>query len=66
MTLPFDGAITKFLAEEAPSDVRKALEKAGKRDILSKSYPYKHGLKRKAYDQAMEGLQRQLVRMQAD
>jgi polyphosphate kinase 2 len=66
MTLPFDGAITKFLAEEAPSDVRKALEKANKRDILSKSYPYKHGLKRKAYDGAMEGLQRQLVRMQAD
>ncbi len=66
MDLPFDGAISKFLAEDAPKDVRKAIEKADKDDILAKSYPYKREMKRKDYDAAMEGLQRQLVRLQAD
>lgn len=65
MDLPFDGAISKFLAEEAPKDIRKTLEKADKDDILSPSYPYKREMKRKDYDEVMEGLQRQLVRMQA-
>lgn len=66
MDLPFDGAISKFLAEDAPKDIRKTLEKADKDDILSKSYPYKREIKRKDYDAQMEALQRQLVRMQAD
>jgi polyphosphate kinase len=66
MDLPFDGAISKFLAEDAPKPVRKTLEKADKDDILSKSYPYKREMKRKDYETAMRGLQRQLVRLQAD
>lgn len=65
MDLPFDGAISKFLAEDAPKDIRKTLEKADKDDILSKSYPYKREMKRKDYEAQMETLQRQLVRMQA-
>ncbi|WP_050525589.1 polyphosphate kinase 2 [Pseudorhodobacter aquimaris] len=65
MDLPFDGAISKFLAEEAPKDIRKAIEKADKDDILAASYPYPRELKRKAYAREMERLQRQLVRMQA-
>jgi polyphosphate kinase len=66
MDLPFDGAISKFLAEDAPKPVRKTLEKADKDDILAKSYPYKREMKRKDYETAMRGLQRQLVRLQAD
>lgn len=66
MDLPFDGAISKFLAQDAPKPVRKTLEKAHKDDILSKSYPYKREMKRKDYETAMRGLQRQLVRLQAD
>jgi len=66
MDLPFDGAISKFLAEEAPKDIRKTLENADKDDILSKSYPYKREIMRKDYDAQMETLQRQLVRLQAD
>ena len=38
--IPFVGEITKFLETEAPADVRKAIAKAGRKDILSKSYPY--------------------------
>jgi polyphosphate kinase 2 len=65
MDLPFDGAISSFLAEEAPETVRETLKKADKHDILSPSYPYKREMTRKEYDSVMETLQRQLVRMQA-
>lgn len=64
--LPFDGAITRYFQKDAPKALRKAVEKAGKDDIITPSYPYRAEMKRKDYDAAMEGLQRQLVRMQAD
>ncbi len=64
--LPFDGAITRYFAKDAPKAIRKAIEKAGKDDIITPTYPYREEMKRKDYDAAMEGLQRQLVRMQAD
>ena len=64
--LPFDGAISRYFREGAPRAVRKAIEKAGKDDILSKSYPYRTQMKGRDYDAQMEALQRQLVRMLAD
>lgn len=64
--LPFDGAISRYFRKDAPKDIRKAIEKAGKDDILTPGYPYAEEMKRKDYDAAMEALQRQLVRMQAD
>ena len=64
--LPFDGAISRYFREGAPRAVRKAIEKAGKDDILSKSYPYRAEMKGKDYDIQMQALQRQLVRMLAD
>ncbi|MDN5786606.1 polyphosphate kinase 2 [Pseudorhodobacter sp.] len=64
--LPFDGAISRFLHEEAPKSIRKAIEKADKDTVLSESYPYRREMKHKAYKGEMKGLQRQLVRMQAD
>lgn len=65
MELPFDGAISRYFREGAPKAVRRAIETAGKDDILAKSYPYRTAMKRKDRDAQMEGLQRQLVRMQA-
>jgi polyphosphate kinase 2 (PPK2 family) len=65
MTLPFDGAISRYLREGAPAAVRKAIEKAGKDDILTKSYPYKEEIKGKDYDAQMEVLQIELAKMQA-
>ena len=35
MTLPFDGAISKFYEETAPDEVRAAIREGGKKDILS-------------------------------
>jgi polyphosphate kinase 2 len=64
--LPFDGAISRYFREEAPKAVRKAIGKAGKDAILSKSYPFREEIRTKDYDAQMEGLQRQLVRMHAD
>ncbi|MCL4065628.1 polyphosphate kinase 2 [Pseudomonas sp. GX19020] len=64
--LPFDGAISRYFRKEAPKAIREAIEKAGKDDILTPGFPYAEEMGRKDYDTAMEGLQRQLVRLQAD
>jgi polyphosphate kinase len=65
MTLPFDGAISRYFREGAPAAVRKAIEKAGKDEILTKSYPYREEMKGKDYDAQMEKLQIELAKMQA-
>ncbi|MGL5009443.1 MAG: polyphosphate kinase 2, partial [Paracoccaceae bacterium] len=66
MNLPFDGAISRYFKEGAPKDVRKAIEAAGKDDIMNPAYPYREEMKGKAYDTHMEALQIQLARLQAD
>lgn len=66
MDLPFDGAITRYFKEGAPKEVRKAIEEADKDDILDKTYPYREEMARKDYEERMEALQLQLVRMNAD
>jgi polyphosphate kinase len=65
MTLPFDGAISRYFREGAPPAVRKAIEKADKDEILTKSYPYKVEMKGKDYDTHMGALQVELAKMQA-
>ena len=65
MTLPFDGAISRYFREGAPKEVRKAIEGAGKDDILTKSYPYREEIKGKDYSARMEALQIELAKMQA-
>ncbi len=65
MPLPFDGAISRYFREGAPKEVRKAIEGAGKDDILTKSYPYDEEIKGKVYDARMEELQIELAKMQA-
>ena len=47
MDLPFDGAISAYARDGAPKDIRKTLEKAGKDDILTESYPYRAEMKGK-------------------
>jgi len=66
MTLPFDGAISDFFRSEAPDNVRKAIEEAGKDQILSDSYPYDEEMGKKDYEAQIEALQHELVRLQAD
>ena len=66
MDLPFDGAISRYFRDGAPAAIRKAVETAGKDDILRKGFPYDAEMKGKAYDAQMEALQIELVKMQAD
>ena len=66
MPLPFDGAISDFFKDGAPKSVRRAIEDAGKDDILSDTYPYDAEMKRSAYEEEMAALQLELVKLQAD
>ncbi|MBA3912209.1 MAG: polyphosphate kinase 2 [Rhodobacter sp.] len=65
MTLPFDGAISRYFREGAPKEVRKAIEAAGKDTIMTATYPYREEMKGKDYDARMEVLQIELAKMQA-
>lgn len=64
MEPPFVGAITKYYQQQAPADVRAAVEAAGDRPILSDSYPYDRRMKRREYEAQMDALQIELVRLQ--
>ena len=64
MDLPFDGAITKYLQDEAPAKIRKTIEKVDKNDIRSDAYPYDAAMKKKDYDAQMDKLQIELAKLQ--
>ena len=66
MELPFDGAISGFFKDEAPEDIRNAIKRAEKGDILNPNYPHSERLARKVYDKDLEKLQIELVKLQAD
>jgi len=66
MALPFDGAISAFFENEAPDEIRKAIETGGKKDVLSDSYPYDKVMDKDAYEEEIEALQLDLVRFQND
>ena len=66
MSLPFDGAISTFYAEQAPEDVQAAIASGGKNDILSDTYPYAKRMDRRAYEDALAALQLELVKLQSD
>ena len=66
MTLPLDGAISKYFKNDAPKEVRKAIENREKDKIMSSSYPYREEMRKKDYEAHMDKLQLQLVRLQAD
>ena len=65
MELPFDGGISRYYREAAPDDIRAAVADAGKSTILNPSYPYDARWDKDAYQDALEQLQIELVRMQA-
>jgi polyphosphate kinase 2 len=66
MGLPFDGAISQFYKNDAPDDIRTAIQTADAKDILASDYPYRRLMRRKDYDEEMESLQKELVKLQAD
>lgn len=62
---PFAGAITKYFETGAPDSIRESIERAGKRDVLSDSYPHEREMERDDYDKAMDALQIELAKLQA-
>lgn len=65
MTLPFDGAISEFARSGAPDHVRDQIENADKDEILNKNYPYSKRMDRDLYEDQLEALQIELVKMLA-
>lgn len=65
MELPFDGTISHFFAEDAPEEVRRAVEQGGKKDILTETYPYERRMGRELYESTLHALQIELVKLQA-
>jgi polyphosphate kinase len=63
--LPFDGAISRYLAEGAPDWVRAAIREGGKRDILSPQYPYDRWMRKEDYEAAARAQQIELVKLQS-
>ncbi|MEX0319693.1 MAG: polyphosphate kinase 2 [Ruegeria sp.] len=65
MAKPKKGAIATYHDDKAPDEIRKAIAKAGKDEILSSSYPYPEQMRRKDYEKEMKALQIELVKMLA-
>jgi polyphosphate kinase len=66
MSLPFDGAISRYYEKEAPDAVRAAIRDGDDKDILDPSFPYDRWMKKKDYEVEMELLQLELVKLQRD
>lgn len=66
MTLPFDGAISAFYQNDVPENLRDAIKNARKKDILAGSYPYSKLMDKDEYQDTIDGLQLELVKLQAD
>lgn len=64
--LPYVGAITRYLNEAAPDDIRKAIRTADGKQVLDPGFPYREEMKGKHYDAHMAQLQLQLVRLMRD
>jgi polyphosphate kinase 2 len=63
-SLPFGGAITRFLEHDAPNAVRKAVEEAGGKTVLTDGYPYKKRMNRQDYEDTLYALQIELAKFQ--
>ena len=66
MSLPFDGAISKFFESTAPSDVRDAIRASDGKTVLDDPYPYDERMPRKDYEASLAALQLELAKLQAD
>lgn len=63
--LPFEGAISRYYAKSAPSEIREAVKQGKKRDILSDNYPYKAWMGKDQFQNQMQPLQIELVKLQS-
>jgi polyphosphate kinase 2 len=64
MSLPFDGAISRYYEKDAPDAIRKAIRDGDDTDILDPTFPYDRWMKKSQYEDEMEPLQLELVKLQ--
>jgi len=64
--LPYVGQITEYLEKHAPKSVRKQIEDAGKHDIMDDDFPYREMMEKDDYNDRMDKLHLQLIRMMYD
>lgn len=64
--IPFVGEISRYFHDEAPAEVRRAIQTADENDILDPSYPYRDEMPKRDYDRRAEALQVELVKMLRD
>jgi polyphosphate kinase 2 (PPK2 family) len=62
---PFDGAITRYFADDAPEAIRAALKTAETSDILGPTYPYAARMQNSLYMAEMTALQIELAKFHA-
>lgn len=65
MKKPFDGAISRYYELDAPAEIRNSIQSGGRKDVLSRSYPYDKVMKNKDYLVEYDALQIELVKLQA-
>lgn len=65
MTLPFDGAISDFYDTKAPDDIRLAIQSTRSKGIIDPGYPYDARMPRKEYEETLNALQIELVKLQS-
>lgn len=65
MELPFDGAISAYFKTDAPEAIRAAIEKADKDEIVDPGYPHDERMDRDRYEEELDALQIELVKLQA-
>ena len=66
LPLPFDGAISAYATTGAPEAIRRQIDGAKGKDIVTPGYPYAREMDKDAYEAEMHGLQIELAKMQAD
>ena len=64
-SLPYNGAISRYLLNDAPMDIREAILQGKKKDVITPSYPYRRALGKKKYCAEMDLLQVELVKFQS-
>lgn len=64
--IPHVGEITAYLKDGAPKEIRKAIEKAKKKEILDPEFPYQTDMDKDEYEAKMATLQLELVKMMRD
>ena len=61
---PFDGAVSRYLKQDAPKEIREQIREAGKGEILRAGFPYAERMPSEEYDREYAACQLELAKLQ--